>query len=64
MNLSVSVIILLFTVKSKLSSPHNRVLRGKGAMCTCSSKQEVSRGEMFSLFCVASVNPGIPDHYN
>ena len=32
-NLSVSVIILLFSVKSKLSSPYNRVLRVKGAMC-------------------------------
>ena len=31
-NLSVSVIILLFSVKSKLSSPY-RVLRVKGAMC-------------------------------
>ena len=33
MNLSVSVIILLFSVKSKLPSPYNRVLRVKGAMC-------------------------------
>ena len=32
-NLSVSVIILLFSVKAKLSSPYNRVLRVKGAMC-------------------------------
>ena len=32
MNLSVAVIILLFTVKSRLSSPYNRVLRVKGAM--------------------------------
>ena len=32
-NLSVSVIILLFSVKSKLSSPYNRVIRVKGAMC-------------------------------
>ena len=32
-NLSVSVIIFLFSVKSKLSSPYNRVLRVKGAMC-------------------------------
>ena len=33
MNLSVSVIILLLTVKSRLSSPYKRVLRAKGAMC-------------------------------
>ena len=32
-NLSVSVIILLFSVKSKLSSPYNSFLRVKGAMC-------------------------------
>ena len=32
MKLSVSVIILLFTVKSRLSSPHNRALRVKVAM--------------------------------
>ena len=32
-DLSVSVTILLFTVKSKLSFPYNRVLRVKGAMC-------------------------------
>ena len=31
-NLSVSVIILLFSVKSKLLSPYKRVLRVKGAM--------------------------------
>ena len=31
-NLSVSVTILLFTVKSKFSLPYNRVLRVKGAM--------------------------------
>ena len=31
-NLSVSVTILLFTVKSKFSLPCNRVLRIKGAM--------------------------------
>ena len=32
-NLSVSVTILLFTVKSKPSFPYNRVQRVKGAMC-------------------------------
>ena len=32
MNLNVLVIILLFTVESKLSSPYNRVLRVSGAM--------------------------------
>ena len=32
MNLSVSVTILLFAVKSKFSLPYNRVLRVKGAM--------------------------------
>ena len=31
-NLSVSVPILIFTVKSKFSLPYNRVLRVKGAM--------------------------------
>ena len=34
MNLSVSVIMLLFSVKSKLSSPYNMVDRERGAMCT------------------------------
>ena len=33
-NLSVSVTILLFTVKSKFALPYNRVLRVKGAMFT------------------------------
>ena len=33
MNLSVAVIILSFTVKSRLPSPYSRVLRIKGAMC-------------------------------
>ena len=32
-NVSVSVTIVLFTVKSKFSFPYNRVLRVKGAMC-------------------------------
>ena len=32
-NLSVSDIILLFSIKCKLSSPYNRVLRVKGARC-------------------------------
>ena len=32
MNVSVSVIILLFSVKFKLSSPYNMVDREKGAM--------------------------------
>ena len=32
-NLTVLVTFLMFTVTSKLSSPYNRVLRVKGAMC-------------------------------
>ena len=42
-NLSVSVIILLFSVKSKLSSPYNTVHRVKGAMCPISFNDASTR---------------------
>ena len=58
-NLSVSVIILLFSVKSKLSSPYNRVLRVKGAICPIAfwsvTLGLLYRGLLYTGFVVCSV---------